>query len=104
MRRHKIDIMDLTVTKDADGYAINTWQELTASPLWADITDQSSREFYAANAEMREHIIRCNISFRNDVDETMRIKWNDKYYEIIRIYNGKYKRNSIDIDARSING
>ena len=102
MRRHKIDILKFTRTTDADGYAVDVWQPITAKSLWANVTDLGSREFYSANAEQREHIIRCNIAYRNDVDESMRIRWKNEDYEIIRGYNGDYRSGFIDLDARRL--
>lgn len=105
MRRHKIEIKKITgKTTDADGFDTPVWTSITAAPIWADVLDQGSKEFYAAQAEKREHIIRCNIAYRNDIDDGMRIIWKSKVYEIIRSYNADYRNNSTDIDGRLIEG
>lgn len=104
MRRHKIDILEVTRTKDADGFSIDTWNPISSTPLWANVIDQGSREFYASNAEVRSHIIRCNIAYRSDVTDSMRIRWKGKDYQIIRAYNGDYRQNGIDLDGELIEG
>ncbi len=94
--------MQATKTQDGDGYAVTVLTPITENPIWANVVDQSSKEFYSANSEQREQIIRCNIAYRNDINTGMLVKWRNKDYEIIRIYEGDHRNNFVDLDAKLI--
>lgn len=105
MRRHKIDILNITEDKkDEDGFHEQKWSAITDNPIWADVADITSRDYYASNAEKREQIIRCNISYRDDIDQSMRINWKNKIYKIERIYQSDYRKGFLEIDARQTEG
>ncbi|MEL7568949.1 MAG: phage head closure protein [Eubacteriaceae bacterium] len=90
--------------KDADGFHEQKWTSITDNPIWADVTDLASRDYYASNAEKKEQTIRCNIAYRDDVDQSMRLNWKGKVYKIERIYQGDYRKSFLEIDAKLIEG
>lgn len=50
--------------------------------LWAESRYLRGRNFYAARAANVKTDVEWKIRYRNDIDETMRIKYNDKFYNI----------------------
>lgn len=50
--------------------------------IWAECKFLRGRNFYAAKAANVKTNVEFIIRHRTDIDETMRIKYNDKFYEI----------------------
>lgn len=50
--------------------------------LWAESRFLRGRNFYAARAANVKTDVEFIIRYRTDIDEKMRIKYNDKFYEI----------------------
>lgn len=50
--------------------------------LWAESRFLRGRNFYAARAANVKTDVEFIIRYREDLDETMRIKFNNKFYEI----------------------
>lgn len=100
MRRHKIIILkQVGTTTNKDGVSVPNYQSLTDEPIWARVLDEGGREFYAGNADYELTKIKVNISFSPDVTRKMRIIFQEKVYEIVRIYRGDYRNIDLNIDA-----
>ena len=50
--------------------------------VWAESRFLRGRNFYAARAANVKTDVEWKIRYREDLDETMRIKFNNKFYEI----------------------
>ena len=50
--------------------------------LWAESRYLRGRNFYAARAANVKTDVEWKIRYRTDLDQTMRIKFNDKFYNI----------------------
>lgn len=100
VRRHKIWILKgEDAGQSEDGLPITLWKPVSDKPVWASVRDEGGREFYAGNADFELAKIKVNISFREDVSRKMRILFHNKVYEIVRTYNGDYRRIGLDFDA-----
>ncbi len=100
MRRHKIWILRKKEDGvNADGIPVESWEKITETPIWAKVCDEGGREFYAGSADYELTKIKINISFRTDISRKMRVLFNDKVYEIVRMYNGDYRNQELNFDA-----
>ncbi len=66
--------------RDAESNTKEDW--IDAITVWAAIEPLRGREYYAAAAANAESIVRFRIRYRKDVTADMRIKYNDRIYEL----------------------
>lgn len=64
-----------------------TEQEIEVATLWAYVCNLTTREYLQASAIQAELNIKFNIRYFRDLDNTMRIRYNNKTYEIVNIDN-----------------
>src|SRR5699024_1123389 len=79
-----VQLQENGYSQDPDtGEMVEGWAT-TASP-WAAIEPLSGREYLAAGAEQSEVKNRVTIRYRDDVTADMRIKYRDRYYNILAV-------------------
>lgn len=90
--RHRVAIQAKVETQDSEtGDVSHTWEnlwldsetELAAVP--AQVLTGPGREFNAADAKQAETTARVNFRWFPGLDETMRIVWEGKLYDILSI-------------------
>ena len=72
-------------TTDTRGAVIYTWAPWTGTPdgkVWAEVNPLRGREFFQAAQVQAEITTRFRIRYRTGIDETMRVVWKGKFYEI----------------------
>lgn len=68
--------------KESEGPAQNLDDYEDYISLWAESRFLRGKNFYAARAANIKTDVEFIIRYRTDLDEKMRIKFNDKFYEI----------------------
>lgn len=100
VRKEKIWILRKVGEKrNEDGLSVPVWEKISEEPLWASVRDEGGTEFYTGAADFELSKIKVNISYREDISRKMRVIFHGKVYEIVRTYNGGYRRVSLDFDA-----
>lgn len=62
-------------------------QEVEVATIWAHIRNLTSKEYIQAGTINAELNIKFNIRYFRDLNNTMRINYNNKTYEIVNIDN-----------------
>lgn len=81
----RITIQTLSTTTDSEGYRKETWSDYRT--VWAYCKPHSANEYYKANAINSKASIKFNIRYFKGLDTSMRIKYKDKFYNILSIEN-----------------
>lgn len=82
-RDRRITIRRKTLTRDAIGGVVETWDNLCV--VWAQKMDVSGREFIAAGQVNPEITTRFRIRWRNDITKAMRVLYDGVDYDIVHI-------------------
>ncbi|WP_042833204.1 phage head closure protein [Thermoanaerobacter sp. YS13] len=98
--RHRIILQKKVDITDADGFTTQQWQDVAT--VWAAVENLSGREYWQAAAVQAENTVKFTIRYRQDLDTSMRIKFRDKYYNIIAIDNIKYRNEYIEIKTQEV--
>lgn len=99
LKDKKIQIFLVMVTKDPDGFAIETLIPIVP-PLWAYFRQLSGKAFYAAAAVQHNEECLFVINYRDDITTDMKIKYKDKLYDITRVDTFEGYKNDISIYAK----
>lgn len=88
--RHRITIEQRTLASDGMGGSTETWS--TLATLWAKVEPKSAKHKWIAESltEITTHVI--TIRNRDDIDSSMRIKWDGRTFQI----EGSYDRDERD--------
>lgn len=79
--RHRVTIQHKAYTRQGQsGVPIYDWSDLAT--VWASVEPLSVREFIASHATQGELTARITMRHRADVDETMRLTFRGKVYNI----------------------
>lgn len=78
--RHRVRFEARQSVQDDFGQATITWVE--AFTTWAEVLPLRGREFFAAAQVQQEHSVKVHIRCRAGVDETMRLVWDGRPYDI----------------------
>lgn len=87
--KDRVTIQNYVRTPDGYGGYTETWQDIAT--VWANIKPLRGREFFQAQQIQSEVTHKITIRYRNDIDETCRVKYNGQIFDIKSI---------IDIDNR----
>lgn len=68
-------------SQNAIGENVGTWS--TFATVWGEAEPLRGREFFASGQMHASAEVRFRIRYRADIDETMRIDWRGKKYEIV---------------------
>lgn len=88
--RHRITIQQFSVAKDSYGEDIKTWSDYHI--CWAEISPFRGREYFESQQIVPEIETRMKIRYKSGIGPTMRVSWNDRYFDILNIIN-KDERN-----------
>ncbi len=80
--RHRVTFEELTITQDAAGGKVKSWDE--AFTVWANVsyTQAGSKQFYAAQQANSQ--AQGTVTIRNrQISSTMRMVWNGRVLEIM---------------------
>jgi SPP1 family predicted phage head-tail adaptor len=79
--RHRITIQQKILSRDADGYAQETWTDLKT--CWARKITTGGREFYAAQKVNGETTAVFVLRYTPGITREMRVKDGNRFYDII---------------------
>jgi SPP1 family predicted phage head-tail adaptor len=88
--KRPITIESFTVSTDDNGQEIKTWADLDT--VWGKLAYESGGESFEADQRVAKRVVKWTIRYRDDVDETCRIHYDSKYFNIIAIERVHRKR------------
>ncbi len=83
LRRYQIQVENYTEARDGNSELVKTWA--LYKTLWASKSQSSGAEAMTEDRPAAMSPLRFEVRYREDLNESMRIKWNGKYYEIVSI-------------------
>ncbi|APM39873.1 phage head closure protein [Clostridium kluyveri] len=98
--RHKITFQSLTTSTNENGFEEEIWEGYLT--VWAGVSNLYAREFFQAAAVQAEKTVKFTIRFIKGIDESMRILFGDKQYNITSIDNIKYRNRYMEIKALEV--
>jgi SPP1 family predicted phage head-tail adaptor len=101
----RITIQAKTGAKDSFGQTISSYADVAT--VWAEINtgqgrSTGGREFYAAQKLHAETEALFKIRYRTRINQAMRIKYGNRYFEIIHIADPKEKHEELLISAKEV--
>ena len=92
----KIEIIEITETKDSDGFPIKS--EAVILSTWAHVTNVSGTEIMRSNSDFSEVKTRFLIRTpKAEITKDMMIRFAGKIYNIIYINDYSYEKKYMDI-------
>ena len=98
--RHRITLEKLMATTNENGFEIEDWIEIKT--VWAAVTNLKGKEFFEAAAVQAQKTVKFTIRFLDGLDESMRVLFKGKIYNITFIDNIKYQNKFIEIKALEV--
>lgn len=98
--KHRITIQKPVVIIDESGFERETWEDFKT--VWASISNLHGREYFEAATVNAEKTIKFTIRFIDGIDNSMRISFKGKQYEITFIDNIKYENRFLEIKALEV--
>lgn len=95
--RHRITIQNLSTEINENGFEVEQWCHYKT--VWAAVTNLHGREYYAAAAINAQNTVKFTIRYIEDIENSMRILFKGKTYNITSIDNIKYRNQYIEIKA-----
>ena len=78
------------------------WTDVATVP--AAKSDVSGREFFQAHAVNAEDIVTFTIRWRDDIDETWRVKHGTTVYGVLEVNHLGYMRDCLRLKCRNVKG
>src|SRR3712207_4088517 len=98
--KHRVIFQRFTTVVNDNGFETEGWQDYKT--VWASVSNLYGREYFEAAAIQAEKTVKFTIRFIKEIDESMRIKFRDKQYNITSIDNMKYENKFIEIKAMEV--
>lgn len=93
--RHYLHFVPPVLSEDSIYSPVTTYPETSGVPpvatgfkTWGDVSYLTGRELWMAQQVNSEAQGRIKIRFREDIDSTWRIKFRDKWLEILSVFSG----------------
>ena len=100
--RHLVEIGRTVNAVSENGYPVETDQ--TVCRVWAAAEDDSSRYFFAADAENAGRGLAFIIRWRADVRPGMWVKWNGEKHNVTALGEYDFKRRYLKLTTESAKG
>ena len=98
--KHRVTFLKPTNTVNENGFETDGFIEFKT--VWASVSNLSGREYFAAAAVQKERIVKFLIRAISDIDETTRIAFQGKQYNITSIDNIKYENKYVEVKALEV--
>lgn len=98
--KHRITIKRLITEVNENGFEVETYE--TYKTLWAKITNLHGKEYFEAAAIQKEKTVKFIFRAVKGIDETMKIDFNGKLYDITFIDNIKYENKYMEVKALEV--
>lgn len=95
--KQRITLERLARSINNNGFEIETWEPFKT--VWAKVENLHGREYFTAAQVKAEKTVKFTIRYIKGIDETMRILFKDKVYNITSIDNIKYQNKFVEIKA-----
>jgi SPP1 family predicted phage head-tail adaptor len=79
--RHRITFQKYIETEDVLGQKEESWEDVTS--VWSKIKTIKGKEYFQAGAAQTEIITRFIIRYREGISGSMRIKYEDRLFDIV---------------------
>ena len=93
LRDERITIETATTTLDAEREPVSAWTTLRS--VWAQVISQRGSEFVAGAADTGTALVAFLTPYQGDVDNTMRVVWRARNYEILAVDSGHGKNETV---------
>ena len=95
--RHKITLMKLVTTQDEIGNMIEEWQPIRT--CWTAIKTVKGQEYFSAASVRAEKTYRFIIRYTPNINETMKIDYNNRLFDIQSVLNDDEEKRTLTIIA-----
>ena len=100
--RHRVAILRKQTGTDPDGYPRE--ERVPVSYIWAEVKPIAGREYFTAAAVQAEHQVRFTMRYRKDVTSDMRLRYDDRDYEIKTVLDLGGRRTWLQVMGEVITG
>ena len=100
--KHPVILQRPVTAINEKGRPITAWADVVT--VYADKTDVSGREFYAAQAYHAEDVVTFTIRWRTDVNPTWRLKHHGTAYNILEVNHLGYMGDFMRLKCRIVQG
>lgn len=98
--KHRITFQTLSSVVNENGFESKGYEDFKT--IWAKVTNLHGKEYFEAAAIQKEKTVKFIIRAIKGLDETMRILFQGKTYNITFIDNIKYENKYIEIKALEV--
>ena len=98
--RHKIILQKLTNSTNENGFEDEVWKDYLT--VWAAVSNLYGREYFEAAAVQAEKTVKFTVRFIKGINESMRILFEGKQYNITSIDNIKYRNRYMEIKTLEV--
>lgn len=98
--RHRITFQRITPLINENGFESEMPEEYKT--VWAAVTNLHGKEYFEAKAVQAENTVKFTIRYLAGIDQTMKILFQGKAYNITAIDNIKYRNRYIEIQAMEV--
>lgn len=95
--RHRVTILRPPGPEDVDEYGQPLDEFVPVATVWAGIEPLRGREYFSAMSEHAEVTTRIRIRYREGIDRTMRVVYNDTVFEILHIIHPEYNHHELQL-------
>jgi len=96
----RITLLQITTTIDENGFARDAEAELAT--VWAAVSNLHGKEYFAAKAVQAESTVKFTIRYRSGITTNMKIRFQDRLFNIIDIDDIKYRKKYLEIKALEV--
>ena len=99
LKDKQIEILRVTHTKDADGFAAESYEPIHRGRLWAYFRHLSGQEIHASGATFNTEQVLFVINWRRDVTSREVVRFGGVLYDITRVDGFEGYREDISLYA-----
>lgn len=82
----RITFQELSTTQNAVNDEVETWSDISSNPtVWAEAMPRTTNEDFTGEIRQPMQRYQFKIRWRDDIDETNRITWNGKKWNILSV-------------------
>ena len=100
--KHPVVLLKPVTTLGDHNRRKTEWTEV--GTVMADKSDVSGREFFQAHAVNAEDIVTFTIRWRDDIDETWRVRHGTTVYGVLEVNHLGYMRDYMRLKCRAVTG
>ena len=98
--KHRINIVKPVIEVNENGFEVETYA--TYKTLWAKAINLHGKEYFEAAAVQKERTVKFIFRAVKGIDETMKIDFSGKLYDITFIDNIKYENKYMEVKALEV--